>query len=282
MCSLSPTRWSPNFQMTRVPESSNPNDWKLISGYSARNILRSSPHSDTVTYSLPHHQRRNPLKLIFLSDLHYDNHTSSNFIDELILEINRLAPDIIISGGDMASYAAYLPHSFNFLSKLKAPLKIAAAGNWDKRRRRWFPYEELRLRYQKAGFKLMINEGFETEDVSFYCMDDFKTGMPEAPSKLDRQFNCVISHNPDAAVSFIPEETLEKIDLILCGHTHGGQIRFPMLGALRASSIYGRKFAYGSFEHLKSGCRMIVSSGLGNTLIPLRTLCRPEIVFLNI
>ena len=90
----------------------------------------------------------------------------------------------------------------------------------------------------------------------------------------------VISHNPDAIMEFTAD--LGSIDLILCGHTHGGQIRLPLLGALRTSSRYWRKFDYGHYIHAKTGTNMIVTGGLGNTLLDFRFCCRPEVVQLTL
>ncbi|MDD5599662.1 MAG: metallophosphoesterase, partial [Victivallaceae bacterium] len=70
-------------------------------------------------------------------------------------------------------------------------------------------------------------------------------------------------------------------NLVLCGHTHGGQVRIPFLGALLTSSRYWRKFDYGLFENSRSGSHMIVSAGLGCSTVPVRLACRRELVLVS-
>lgn len=104
-------------------------------------------------------------------------------------------------------------------------------------------------------------------------------GFPyyEAPEEKPF-FNCVLSHNPDAVPFAMTENDLRGTDLILCGHTHGGQIRIPGYGAVLTSSIYGKHFEYGLYENRSSQTKMFVSAGLGITFIPVRICCPPEIV----
>ncbi len=96
---------------------------------------------------------------------------------------------------------------------------------------------------------------------------------------LEDSFTILLCHNPDY-INFIEDSYLKKIDLILCGHTHGGQISF--LGWITAipGSSSGREYLYG-FKH-KKNTNIIISSGIGTVIYPIRFLARPEIVTIEI
>lgn len=69
------------------------------------------------------------------------------------------------------------------------------------------------------------------------------------------------------------------MNLTLAGHTHGGQVRIPLIGPIFTASKYGDKYAKGYIE--KNGQRMIVSTGIGASIIPIRFNCSPEIVIIE-
>ena len=83
-------------------------------------------------------------------------------------------------------------------------------------------------------------------------------------------------HNPDFT-EMLPEG---RIDLILCGHTHGGQVRLPFIGAPVVPSCFGQKYASGLVHG--PGTLVYVNRGLGLIAPPVRFLCRPEITLLRL
>lgn len=255
-------------------------DWKKISGYSRRKILNAGNAFATVEYGLPGtDENLHDRKIVFLSDLHWDFRISP--AQELAERINSLEADWIIIGGDIISYSCFMTSAGEFLSSLKArSAKLAVYGNWDKKRKRWMPNSVWQDFYRKAGFRLLINEGLSASGIYFYGMDDYKTGIPEFAPGESSLFRILIAHNPDT-VSILTDKDLEKINLILCGHTHGGQIRMPIFGALKTSSDYWKKFEYGRLINGKSRTEIIVSSGLGFTGKNIRLFCQPEIVLVR-
>ena len=87
-----------------------------------------------------------------------------------------------------------------------------------------------------------------------------------------------MSHNPDAVLS---EITVEKADLVLSGHTHGGQIRLPWLGSISGMpNILGREYDLGLFDY--QGTNLLISAGLGETGPRARLFNPPEIILLNL
>jgi len=94
-------------------------------------------------------------------------------------------------------------------------------------------------------------------------------GVPAALPRL------LLSHNPDTAEMSAARTRQYRVDLMLCGHTHGGQVRIPGLGTPVIPSNFGQKYAHGLVRG--PGFRVFISSGLGTTGMPIRFRQPPEI-----
>ena len=191
--------------------------------------------------------------------------------------LKNYAPDILVFGGDLASRCVCLNETFDMLSGLPfTGLKLAITGNWE-RRQEWLKQDFWKKKYEAAGFVFLLNESYSSGGLFFYGFDDFKKGRPRRPAGLPKdQPVCFLTHNPDT-VLLLPDSMLREDTTVLAGHTHGGQIRFPLVGALHTSSVTYKKFEYGLLTHT-SGAQMIVSAGIGTSWYRLRILCPPEIV----
>jgi predicted MPP superfamily phosphohydrolase len=143
--------------------------------------------------------------------------------------------------------------------------------------------EELFLSiFSKAGVRLLNNGYFlvnmESSKILLVGVDFEAEGITNLLSSLPpSDLSILLSHRPDVILS--PGDW-RKIDLVLSGHTHGGQIRFPFIGPLFTKSRLPRRYSQGlsSFGHL----HLYVSRGIGETKIPIRFLCPPEITLLKI
>lgn len=207
--------------------------------------------------------------------------------NDLADAIQEWKPDYLVFGGDLVSEAVFLEEAMTRLAVLSKGIPtLAVLGNWDRKLLRWIPARELRDLYQAAGVRLLVNQSMELPGIRFYGMDDFKSGHPyyRSLSHSDggsKVVNCVISHNPDAIPNAMGMEALRETDLILCGHTHGGQVRFPIAGAVYASSRYGTRFAQGLLRCTEAKASMVVSAGVGTSGIPFRAACPPEVFVLR-
>ena len=107
-------------------------------------------------------------------------------------------------------------------------------------------------------------------------MDDLQTGIPNIETALfnTQSPRILITHSPD-----IYYNVKDSVDLILAGHVHGGQVRLPLIGALLVPSKYGNKFACGDFKETQN--RMIITKGLGTSILSVRFNAAPEIVVLE-
>ena len=199
--------------------------------------------------------------------------------DEILREADSFRPDFTLFGGDLVRHICCFDAGIAFLKALPGKWKLAVYGNWDKRRAAWFPFRVFERELKRASFLPLLNEAFSIGGIRFWGMDDFKYGMPRyVPPDPDAGFSCILAHNPDAVPYAMTPEDLRSASLILCGHTHGGQIRLPGYGAVLTSSVHGKRFEYGLYEHKESSAKLYVTAGLGITFLPLRFRCPPEIV----
>jgi len=125
---------------------------------------------------------------------------------------------------------------------------------------------ENQSRYVRVKDKLVCVSGIE----------DLITGFPNVNKALRYSVSPTIflTHQPD-----IFYKVPEKVNLILAGHTHGGQINFPFYGSVIVPSIYGTRFDKGFFN--ENGRKMIVTKGIGTSILPVRFCCFPEIVVID-
>ena len=199
----------------------------------------------------------------------------------LLRSVEEVAPDVLIFGGDLVSHTTLYPAAFEILSGMKAPLKLAVLGNWERKTRKWLPSNAIERGYKNAGFQLLINRSLNFRGIQFSGVEDFRFGFPEIPeADPEAKFRCLISHNPDIIGKCSPEK-LAGYQLALCGHTHGGQIRIPCFGAIRTSSVYWKRFEYGLCT-CPGKPVVSVSSGIGATYIMKRFRCPPEMTLISV
>lgn len=223
-------------------------------------------------------------RLAFVSDFHYRGHPKDRKLADLAVErIRAFSPDFLCFGGDLTSDAAELDTQPELLKKFRdcAPVRFAVPGNWE-RGKSWLPvsfWEEL---YAEAGIRFLCNAGAEADCFYFHGADDLAGGDPRLPESWpEERAPILLAHRPDTVIALDTCHALDPIALILCGHTHGGQVRFPFLGPVYASSQYGCKLDYGLFERRGGTPRMIVSSGVGNRSLSFRFNCRREVVLVE-
>lgn len=223
-------------------------------------------------------------KIIFISDIHCNQYFDKQDVVELIKRINDRNPDFIILGGDnIHTKQKYVEPFLNGIKELKAKYGVySVLGNHDY----WGFATQLQKEFTDYGFHICDNKSYWVKEGN----DSIKIGgvgdmwgdeqileNTIEDVKLDN-FCILLSHNP----FYIDEIETNRIDLMLSGHTHGGQITFfgiyPLAMPGENSVNYlpaDPKYRYGWFE--KDGIKLYVTSGIG-TSIPFRFFARPEIV----
>ena len=286
--------------MNGVPLQSSPRDWSRIDGIQSGEIrIEETGGFRRVFYRHPLKRNTPPdlhgIRILFFSDLHIRPQTAACFprnirwngtdvLRAFLFEtVEKHHPDHIFFGGDMMAYACNFSECIQLFRELTCNgLKIAVYGNWDLMRP-WLPTRDWQKALEQTGLRLLVNEAAQTGSMRIFGLDEIRKGSPEyEPPETPPAFECVLAHNPDTVPQSLTTEMLRGIDLILCGHTHGGQIRIPGFGALMCSSCHWKKFEYGLYENRHTGSRMLVSAGLGVTFIRRRIFCPPEAVLIDL
>lgn len=230
---------------------------------------------------------KEPLRLALLTDLHMGPYMHREQLAQWVEASNALDPDLVVLGGDLVDrwYRGDLSEFAELLPQLKHRLGVVAVlGNHD--HVRYPDLAPLRETLIGAGVRLLVNDGLWLRgDLYLAGIDDWKRGAPDvakafavAAEEDGAGARVLVSHNPDV----IPDlgSYLSRLpDLVLSGHTHGGQVCLPLIGPVVTSSVYGRRFAEGWVE---APMPVFVSRGLGVSLLPVRMLCPPELALLEL
>jgi predicted MPP superfamily phosphohydrolase len=214
--------------------------------------------------------------MVQISDLHLNRHTT--YFKDVARQVGLLQPDLIVLTGDYLEEQRNIRGVLDFLRALQAPQGIyAIQGNWEYWSR--LEGENLRRHFAGAGVRLLINERVDLEiqgrDLSIYGLDYPSSAdyLQRLQANIDPQrFNLLLSHVP----AFAHEHLSRHFNLILCGHTHGGQVRLPFLPPFYLPRYSGR-FVAGFYPVSEHQIPLYVSRGVGTSVLPVRFLCRPEI-----
>jgi predicted MPP superfamily phosphohydrolase len=191
------------------------------------------------------------------------------------MELNRRDLDLILLGGDFSMRGEYLPYLLTPLGKVSVTDGIfGVEGNHD-------DYRWLFSVMEQMGMTPIDNSGAHIRDGFFLAgvRDPWNRNADIAEAIAGANpddFILLVSHNPDVSMS----QTTDGIDLILSGHTHGGQITFfgiPLYLLRGTITNYGMRFGYG-FAYSADGVPVFVSSGVGTYYDIPRIFVRPEVV----
>lgn len=221
------------------------------------------------------------LTIAHLSDLHMTGRLGHEFYDYLVRQVNDLRPDVIAITGDIVEHEACWPWLEPTLGRLCAPLGVYfILGNHDA----LIDARQTRQVLVDAGLTCLSGRSLRVEwnGVAVTLIGNELPWMPpsqrlELPPKgaAGEEFRLVLCHSPDQFRYCVQAGA----DLALAGHTHGGQIQLPLLGAVMSPSLHGTRYACGVFR--RGGAVLHVSRGLAGET-PLRWRCPPEIALLEL
>ncbi|WP_165981048.1 metallophosphoesterase [Macrococcus lamae] len=235
-------------------------------------------------------QHERPLKIVHISDLHIGfNYTYEDLIQHIKV-VNSLQPDMVMITGDLFDKIDIYdgkPKAFApLLRTIKAPLgTYFSYGNHDQRSNRTYKIQNV---VEQSGIHLLNNFGhtidYDGESIYLCGTDDILNSNGNVMQALknrdeERHLTIMMVHEPDYA-DYVKRF---KVDLQLSGHTHGGQIRVPFLGAPILPKL-GKKYVRGLYQITNNNHRMLlhVSPGLGTTRLPIRLFCPPEITMIEL
>ncbi len=226
-----------------------------------------------------------------LSDIHLEHFTEDYFLREAVSRINALNPDLVVitgdyisnnsSGSDDRAYAA-MPHCGEILQGLECPQRYGILGNHDVD----VDAPAVLNMLNTHGITPLINRHVPIErgGKRFWLagLDDAEAGNPNLdlaiPEKPDAPV-VLLCHEPDFMDSIMRHELSPHVDLVLSGHSHGGQVRMPFVGALQLPPL-GKKYSMGHYQFGKS--QLYVNRGIGTVGLPVRFNCPPEITHITL
>lgn len=222
-------------------------------------------------------------KVIHLSDIHFGNLFDSFWLKKIVKIVNGIGADFIFITGDflLGENEAAISKLANILKDFKAKFGVwAVLGNHDLYCDSGILIEELK----KSNVEFLINQAVEFNignkplwalgvNDPYHEEDDLISALREV---ADGHSKILLAHSPD-----IIDKAVEcGIDLVIAGHTHGGQMRLPGFKKLISVDYGHKKYVSGLYN--VNGTLMYVNRGLGRVMLPFRLFCRPEIAVIEI
>ncbi len=220
-----------------------------------------------------------PLRVAALGDIHFDPLYEEDYLAHVAACLTALKTDLILYTGD------FLTHKLTRMADLAAILSRATArlgtyatlGNHD----HWAGAPKIIFELEKKGIRVLRNESIALpgeDQVYLSALDSYWSGRPD-PLILQKtpetSRHILLVHEPDPFVQL--EDP--RIKLQISGHTHGGQVRVPLVGALVLPQ-YGKIFQQGLYQH--GGRHLYVNRGVGTVHPHVRFHCPPEITVFEI
>jgi uncharacterized protein len=259
-------------------------EWKHQISFRKRKIVSETDNFIVTAYNITSPKVFKETSIIFFSDTHF-NKNNIKLQDELLNLINSFYSDVVIFGGDLVSYNINLPKSIEFLAKINPKAdKLGVLGNWEYRKIGWPGNIDFWVKkFKEANFKILADSCHKKNNITFYGLNYNRKSIAQNFISDSDKFTCLISHIPDSATNYIRHNNLRSIDLILAGHTHGGQIRIPYLNSLIHSLLFGKTSEYGLYKNRHLDTELIITNGIGNNdIFDIRLFCKPEIVNVKI
>ena len=242
------------------------------------------------------------MRIVQISDIHLDDFTEPFFLRDVIGHINRIKPDVVVLTGDFATSeqdsrlgrkvastkfargAAW--QCANILTGLECKSTYAVLGNHDF----GVGAAEVATALGDNGITVLRNAFVSIERggarIWLAGVDDPLEGHPNPELAIPASIRNVpnepivlLCHAPDYADRLLRGPAGQAVDLMLSGHTHGGQVRLPFLPAMRLPPL-GRKYVEGWFR--LDRLQLYVNRGIGTIGLPFRLFCPPEITVITL
>ena len=209
-------------------------------------------------------------RFVHFSDLHYEG--DAEYAEEVINTINRLEPKFVCFTGDLTEYRDFAGEAFDFIGQIKAPV-YAIPGNHDYGN--GTPLSKYQRMFDNTGGAWIPHKSVVLPEHNIELVGLGITGMPRNPSP-EVTHRVMLIHYPVMADHL----GNRRFDLILAGHSHGGQVRLPFVGPITLPGGVGR-YDYGRYE---AACGpLYVNAGIGTlSNFPIRWNCPPEITVVTI
>ncbi len=212
--------------------------------------------------------------VLFVSDIHYGPLLSRDQFERLAGVISSLDYECLLFGGDFGEFPEDSPECISLLAPLlRGRRVIAVPGNHDLREDG--SRESFEAAVREAGWEMPLNACIPLDGGAVLAgLDDFRRGSPDIEKTRQAvqgaPFVMLLTHNPDV----LPEIRPPFYHLALCGHTHGGQVTVRGR-AILSSSEYRQRYLSGWKR--ENGADILVTNGVGTTLLPVRLGAVPQV-----
>ncbi len=221
------------------------------------------------------------LRILFMSDIHFEK--KRELTDAIIERIHGLKVDLCLFGGDFQrerskNLEPAIDGMKKILATVEAPLGFyAVLGNHDT--------IELVPALENIGVRVLMNESVKlklksfpfyvvgVDDPFYFGFHDMEKAFKDVP---EDSFKIFLSHIPDLYKS----ASSKGVNCYLCGHTHHGQIQFPLFGPLLLHTLVSRELGMGEWQY--ENMSGFTASGVGTSGTPVRFRCSPEITVLEL
>lgn len=206
-------------------------------------------------------------RIVHITDIHYKGNRI--YLEKVVKAINHLSPDFICFSGDLVEKAVYLNEALEILSSLQSPV-YGVPGNHDY----WSgaSFETIAQYCQSTGGAWLLDQAVLSTDGKIQIIGATGNQL-QLPQSQPASKRLLLVHYP-----LFVEQVKNTFDLVLAGHSHGGQVRLPLWGALVLPFRVGL-YDLGLFQ-TKSG-PLYVNPGIGTFYFPVRAWCRPEITVIK-
>jgi predicted MPP superfamily phosphohydrolase len=212
-------------------------------------------------------------RFVHFTDLHYKGDRA--YVQSVVKTINALSPDFVCFTGDIMEETRFLPEALEIFSGIKSPL-FGVPGNHDY----WSgaPFEVIARCFAATGGAWLLNERQKTADGKINIVGVAGRSVREmqvpSVSNPDKK-NILLLHYP----AWVKKLRGQKFDLMLAGHSHGGQVRIPFYGSIITPSNVD-EYDLGLFQ--TGAGPLYVNPGIGWFCLDVRFNCRPEITVVEI
>lgn len=217
------------------------------------------------------------LKVLHLTDLHMCGTPDRRYYQEVMERCNAWEPDIVAVTGDFVDSIHHHGWIIPTLGWLRWKVAaFAVLGNHDS----WYDPDSVRRQLEQVGIQVLANrwDRIDVRGEPMVIVGNESPWFRPAPDLSEcpaEPFRFCLTHTPDNIVW----ARRNKVDLMLAGHVHGGQVRLPVIGPILVPSKYGRRYASGTFHEPPT--ILHVGRGLGSEQ-PLRFGCPPEVTLLTL
>jgi len=209
------------------------------------------------------------LRFVHFTDFHYKG--DSDYAGEVVRRINELAPEFVVFTGDLVEDKRFAPPALDFIRQIKRPV-YGSPGNHEYRS--GVAFAHFTRAFSEGGGAWLVDRSALVPDHDLEIVGMAMSGIhglkaPQAGRRL------LLNHFPALSDAIVGH----RFDLMLSGHSHGGQVRLPFYGAPVLPWGVGR-YDHGYFE-TPSG-PLYVNAGIGTYYFPFRFNCRPELTVVTL